>query len=155
MLDNNLKQELLKAYNNVSKASKVEYNQQNLDDLVKLFHDNEYLSILFKLLSCFNQKITEGSIETADYKLMKDTLEYLKSEIQALKNKLDQQNKLISTYNGMYANRAKVAVGIRKPARIDGIEASTIRQYIKAGYSMNQIANKLGCSVSTLYRRLK
>ena len=30
MLDNNLKQELLKAYNNVSKASKVEYNQQNL-----------------------------------------------------------------------------------------------------------------------------
>ena len=155
MLDNNLKQELLKAYNNVSKASKVEYNQQNLDDLVKLFHDNEYLSILFKLLSCFNHKITEGSIETADYKLMKDTLEYLKSENQALKNKLDQQNKLISTYNGMYANRAKVAVGIRKPARIDGIEASTIRQYIKAGYSMNQIANKLGCSVSTLYRRLK
>ena len=155
MLDNNLKQELLKAYNNVSKASKVEYNQQNLDDLVKLFHDNEYLSILFKLLSCFNQKITEGSIETTDYKLMKDTLEYLKSENQALKNKLDQQNKLISTYNGMYANRAKVAVGIRKPARIDGIEASTIRQYIKAGYSMNQIANKLGCSVSTLYRRLK
>ena len=72
MLDNNLKQELLKAYNNVSKASKVEYNQQNLDDLVKLFHDNEYLSILFKLLSCFNQKITEGSIKTADYKLMKD-----------------------------------------------------------------------------------
>ena len=155
MLDNNLKQELLKAYNNVSKASKVEYNQQNLDDLVKLFHDNEYLSILFKLLSCFNHKITEGSIETADYKLMKDTLEYLKSDNQALKNKLDQQNKLISTYNGMYANRAKVAVGIRKPARIDGIEASTIRQYIKAGYSMNQIANKLGCSVSTLYRRLK
>ena len=155
MLDNNLKRELLKAYNNVSKASKVEYNQQNLDDLVKLFHDNEYLSILFKLLSCFNHKITEGSIETADYKLMKDTLEYLKSENQALKNKLDQQNKLISTYNGMYANRAKVAVGIRKPARIDGIEASTIRQYIKAGYSMNQIANKLGCSVSTLYRRLK
>ena len=86
---------------------------------------------------------------------MKDTLECLKSENQALKNKLDQQNKLISTYNGMYANRAKVAVGIRKPARIDGIEASTIRQYIKAGYSMNQIANKLGCSVSTLYRRLK
>ena len=155
MLDNNLKRELLKAYNNVSKTSKIEYNQQNLDDLVKLFHDNEYLSILFKLLSCFNQKITEGSIKTADYKLMKDTLEYLKSENQALKNKLDQQNKLISTYNGMYANRAKVAVGIRKPARIDGIEASTIRQYIKAGYSMNQIANKLGCSVSTLYRRLK
>lgn len=46
MLDNNLKQELLKAYNNVSKASKVEYNQQNLDDLVKLFHDNEYLTVV-------------------------------------------------------------------------------------------------------------
>ena len=155
MLDNNLKRELLKAYNNVSKASKVEFNQQNLNELVSLFNDGSHLNIMFKLLSCFNHKITEGSIETADYKLMKDTLEYLKSENQALKNKLDQQNKLISTYNGMYANRAKVAVGIRKPARIDGIEASTIRQYIKAGYSMNQIANKLGCSVSTLYRRLK
>lgn len=155
MLDNNLKRELLKAYNNVSKASKVEFNQQNLNELVSLFNGDTYLNIMFKLLSCFNHKITEGSIETADYKLMKDTLEYLKSENQALKNKLDQQNKLISTYNGMYANRAKVAVGIRKPARIDGIEASTIRQYIKAGYSMNQIANKLGCSVSTLYRRLK
>lgn len=155
MLDNNLKRELLKAYNNVSKASKVEDNQQNLDDLLNLFHDHVYLSVLFKVTSCFNQKITEGSIESADYELLKIALEQLKTENQALKNKLDQQNKLISTYNGMYVNRAKVASGIRKPARIDGIEPSTIRQYIKAGYSMNQIANKLGCSVSTLYRRLK
>lgn len=155
MLDNNLKRELLKSYNNVSKTSKVEYNQQNLNELVRLFNGDSYLNIMFKLLSCFNQKITEGSIELADYELLKIALEQLKTENQALKNKLDQQNKLISTYNGMYANRAKVAVGIRKPARIDGIEPSTIRQYINAGYSMNQIANKLGCSVSTLYRRLK
>lgn len=155
MLGNNLKHELLKAYNNVSKTSKIEFNTQNLDDLVKLFHDNQHLSIMFKLLSCFNQKVTEGSIESADYELLKIALEQQKSENQALKNKLDQQNKLISSYNGMYANRAKVASGIRKPARIDGIEPSTIRQYIKAGYSMNQIADKLGCSVSTLYRRLK
>ena len=155
MLDRNLKSELIKAYNNVSKTSKVEFNQQNLEEIVKLFNGDSYLNIIFKLLSCFNQKVTEGSIESADYELLKIALEQQKSENQALKNKLDQQNKLISTYNGMYANRAKVAVGIRKPARIDGIEASTIRQYIKAGYSMNQIANKLGCSVSTLYRRLK
>lgn len=155
MLDKNLKSELIKAYNNVSKTSKVEFNQQNLDELIKLFHDNQYLSIMFKLLSCFNQKVTEGGIESADYELLKIALEQQKTENQALKNKLAQQNKLISSYNGMYANRAKVASGIRKPARIDGIEPSTIRQYIKAGYSMNQIADKLGCSVSTLYRRLK
>ena len=45
MLDKNLKSELIKAYNNVSKTSKVEFNQQNLDELIKLFHDNQYLSI--------------------------------------------------------------------------------------------------------------
>lgn len=49
MLDKNLKSELIKAYNNVSKTSKVEFNQQNLDELIKLFHDNQYLSIMFML----------------------------------------------------------------------------------------------------------
>ena len=57
MLDNNLKRELLKAYNNVSKASKVEFNQQNLNELVSLFNGDTYLNIMFKLLSCFNHKI--------------------------------------------------------------------------------------------------
>ena len=47
MLDNNLKRELLKAYNNVSKASKVEFNQQNLNELVSLFNGDTYLNIMF------------------------------------------------------------------------------------------------------------
>lgn len=155
MISKELKKELIRTYEKVNKSTIIILSQDNMNEIISLFRDNSDVSIIFKLLSCFNQKITEGSIENADYQFTKNLLEQYKAENIALKEQLAQQNKLISSYNGMYLNRAKVAAGIRKPARIEGIEPNTIRQYINAGYSMNQIADKLGCSVSTLYRRLR
>ena len=154
MIDLVLKQELKKAANELKEEYEIKDSQGNIEELQHLFRKTSYLEILFIILSCFNQRVKEGTANTAEYEMMKAKVQYLESVNQQLREKLDQQNKMISSYNGLYANRAKVAAGISKPAYKKGTEPEVVLKYFRAGFRPKQIAYELDCDVRTIQRRL-
>lgn len=91
-------------------------------------------------------------------KVLVEEREANRKEIQQLKDEtlkkvVDDQEKIISTYNGTYLQRTKVKNG-KKIARKDTVTKEAIQQLKSQHLTINQISKKLGCSRSTVWRRL-
>lgn len=84
----------------------------------------------------------------------RNQIQQLKAENEALKKSVSEKEKIISAYNGSYRQRAKVKSGM-KIAKKDGITKEVIQRLKGQGLTVEQIAKKLGCSRSTVWRRLK
>ena len=81
------------------------------------------------------------------FKSLQDELDKIKRENKELK-------KLISTYNKNLLQRARVQNG-QKIARKDNVEVDKIKELLASGLSQDEVAEKLQCSRSTIWRRLK
>lgn len=82
-----------------------------------------------------------------------EEIRQLKDEVETLKKEVKKQGEIISTYNGSYLQRAKVKSGV-KIAKKNNITKEAILQLKGQNLTLNQIANKLGCSRTTVWRRL-
>lgn len=105
--------------------------------------DNTLKSMPEKIMNLNNQ------VEILDKKFKS-----LQDELERTKNENDELKKLISTYNGNLVQRAKVQNG-QKIARKDNVEVDKIKELLASGLSQDEVAEKLQCSRSTIWRRLK
>lgn len=80
-------------------------------------------------------------------------LQQLRDEVETLTKEVQEQRKIIDTYNGSYLQRVKVKNGV-KIARKSAITKEAIQQLQNQGLTIEQIAKKLGCGRTTIWRRL-
>ena len=81
-------------------------------------------------------------------------IEQLKGEVEALQKEVYESREIISTYNGSYLQRAKVKNGL-KIAKKGAVTKEAIQRLQGQNLTIEQIAKELGCSRSTIWRRLK
>lgn len=78
----------------------------------------------------------------------------LKSENGKLRQKVESMDSLIETYNKCYLQQAKLKTG-EKIAYKEQASIEEVNKLKKLGLSYDEIADKLGVSRSTVYRRIK
>lgn len=78
----------------------------------------------------------------------------LKAENENLSQKVSDLENLIETYNKCYLQQTKLKTG-EKIAYKEQASIKEVKKLKKAGLSYDEIADKLGVSRSTIYRRIK
>lgn len=144
----------------VSKENEYKFNQYEESEFRSLFGSIAYLDWVSKIVSCFQQYNTEREqleTEISNLILRFDTLEE-KLKTQAIENKKlsDENNelkKIIDTYNKNYLQRSKLKAGEKIALRED-VSREEIEDLAYKGLTRNQIADKLNCSRSTIWRRM-
>ena len=137
--------EVIEAYNKEKAIISIEIREE-IDrmlqcDTFDFYKRGEYLLFCSIVLASVRAKNIEQ-------------IQQLKGENEALKKMVDEQEKIISTYNGSYLQRTKVINGM-KIAKKGNVTKEAIQQLKGKNLTIEQIAEKLGCSRTTVWRRLK
>lgn len=125
-------------------------------DIIKISSEAEFE--LDRVLGCHSMEregyLIHCALTLASERIKKEEeIRQLKDEVETLKKEVKKQGEIISTYNGSYLQRAKVKSGV-KIAKKNNITKEAILQLKGQNLTLNQIANKLGCSRTTVWRRL-
>lgn len=125
-------------------------------DIIKISFEAEFE--LDRVLDCHSMEregyLTHCALTLASERIKNEKeIRQLKDEVETLKREMNKQSEIISTYNGSYLQRTKVKSGV-KIAKKNTVTKEAIQQLKGQNLTINQIANKLGCSRTTVWRRL-
>ena len=152
---------LKESFNSLSETDKYVFTQYEERVLNQTFGGNgTFITFISNLVSCY-QHLMKNQASPEKIMNLSNQVEILDKKFKSLQDELDKTKreneelkKLISTYNGNLVQRAKVQNG-QKIARKDNIEVDEIKELLASGLSQDKIAEKLQCSRSTIWRRLK
>lgn len=86
-------------------------------------------------------------------KELSDKITELEKTVENLKDENKEMSDIIKTYNKNYLQRTKVMNGQKIALKTD-IKEEDIQKLLKDGLSYREIADKLNCSRSTVWRRV-
>lgn len=160
MRDDTLKS-LKESFNSLSEADKYVFTQYEERYLNSIFGGSStFITLISNLVSCY-QHLMKNKASNEKIMNLSNQVEILDKQFKSLQDELDKTKreneelkKLISTYNGNLVQRAKVQNG-QKIARKDNVEVGEIKKLLASGLSQDEVAEKLQCSRSTIWRRLK
>lgn len=148
MIKGTVSEKLLEALNEMTKGKEIEvYLTDEGKKAVEKALNNKFI------FDSFNHLLHCADILVEEREANRKEIQQLKDENETLKKVVDDQEKIISTYNGTYLQRAKVKNG-KKIARKGTVTKEAIQQLKSQHLTINQISKKLGCSRSTIWRRL-
>ena len=113
-----------------------------------------FINVIGRLLSCVEVLELERNNMKMANNAKEKQLQQLEKEIETLKKEVQAQKEIISTYNGSYLQRTKLKNGM-KIAKKNDITKEAIQRLKGEGLSVEKIAEKLGCSRTTVWRRLR
>lgn len=122
--------------------------QKELEMMKRITGETHFLNYIGFLLNVVNL------IENDKEMLMEKTTSELIEENKKLVEKVKNFESLIATYNGSYIQRIKLKNG-KKIAYKENVTAEEIIKLKKAGLSDKEIAERIGASQSTIWRRRK
>lgn len=151
-----IKQIVLDTLREISKDKNSKFpveDEKTLREALNLNNFN-FVDAIGRLLSCVEALVLEQNNMKMANNAKEEQIQQLKDENEALKKMACEHEKIISTYNGSYLQRTKVKNGI-KIAKKDNVTKEAIQQLKGQNLTIEQIAEKLGCSRTTVWRRLK
>lgn len=135
-------------------------SQQNQEMLLKVTgkaHFLNYMGFLLNIIEYIEDNKNNG-IFSGLYMQQYEEIKVENDKLVALNNELAKKVKslehIIDTYNKCYLQQTKLKTG-KKIAYKEQISAEEVRKLKKEGLSTEQMAEKLGVSKSTIWRRLK